>query len=96
MIIMKETVKAHVIQLPHIEDLAPSDAISKLYGIIRECLKQIGHLREENKAFNEEDKALNETAMLKEEIMKLKSRLNMDSHNSFGSHIYLTLKEKLM
>ncbi len=87
---MKETASDYEIQLPNIEGLIPSEAIHKLYGIIRECLEQISHLRQENQLLREENKALKkENATLKEEITalktevkELKSRLNMDSHNS--------------
>ncbi len=78
-----ENARDYEITLPRIEDLAPSEAIPQLYGVIRECLEQINHLREENRTLREENNALKEEIIvLKDEIKDLKSRLNMDSHNS--------------
>ena len=67
--IMKETQKDFEINLPNIEDMEPSIAIPHLCGIIRKCFTQINQLKEEKQ-------------LLKAEIKDLKSRMNMDSHNS--------------
>lgn len=65
--------------LPRLEDLIneePSVIIPRLYSMVVFLLNQNSELQEQLRILREEN------ATLKEEIKELKSRLNMDSHNS--------------